>query len=153
MTETNFESILDKSLDEITAPANVPTGPWLVRGVGYSTKMQDDKDNPGNKLEVFSLGYEPVEAGADVDPEAIAKGDWQGKRLWHQRWVRDRNDSYRFKTFLALHGIDTSGRTVREALDSAFKGSVIHANVGLRSYEKDGATVTDNTIKDFAAAA
>lgn len=152
---SDYESILDKSMDEATPPGNVPTGRWLLRGAAVSSKPAEwTNRQSGEKVsgEVISLGYDPHEPGEDVDPQAVEAGDYRGKRIWKRFYIEEgnRNDAYRFKQHLARHGIDTTGRSFGEALKS-FKGALVFGVVGLRTYERNGEQETDNDITEFAA--
>lgn len=153
---SDYESILTKSFDEATPPANVPTGRWLLRGAAVKVTPEatwHNRDKEEVTGDIIALGYDPVEPGEDVDATEVASGEYKGKRIFTRFYLEsgNKNDFYRFKQHLALHGIDLTGRTPADALKD-FRGTQVFAVVGLRSFDnQQGETRVDNNLTNFAA--
>lgn len=150
----DFDSILDRSADEIKEPSRAPNGPWVLRMTGFyirKTPAEDLEDNPDLPLGKVMFYHTPHEPLDGVDPEAVEAGDWRGKRITTTRSVKEVGDDYKVLQLVKLHGVDTEGRTLREALN-ACKGRFIRGTVSQYSYDRrdTGETVTQNQIGNFA---
>lgn len=142
----DFESILDRSLDEVTEPKLYPTGTWRVRCVGVSAKKSEDG------ADQFQLAFIGVAPEQDVDEDelaAIPEGALDGQKIWVRRTIESNADAYNFKRMLEAFGVDTKGLSGKEAVQS-MKGREALGYVGLRTYtDSQGEAREDNTLKQF----
>lgn len=144
----NYEDILTTSWDEIPEPQNLPTGSWVLKGLGATFRRASEE----GKSDQVSFLYEAVEPLDDVDADALealgANYDYAANKLSAQFFVQGRADWDKVRKHLAKHGVDTEGLNIQESL-KAFRGKRIAGYVGTRSYTKDGEQVTINDIKKF----
>lgn len=150
----NFEDSMQLTAEDIHEPDLYPDGPWTIRNIGFSTSDVENRDGEPQKL--INLRYEGFEPGPEVDPELVEAGGYEGRTLWVRRYIsmpaaKAKVDGTlaRFVNFVAMHGVDTSGRNVEE-MCKALKGTLLGATIGQRSYtNREGDTVNDNTATDF----
>lgn len=150
----DFDSILDRSAEEIHEPARAPNGPWVVRCVGYfirKTPKEDLADNPDQPLGSVIFYHTPHEPLDGVDPEAVEAGAWRGRRIQTKRNIKEVGDDAKIKALVELHGISPEGRTLRQMLD-ACKGRLVRASVSMYSYDRrdTGETVFVDQLSNFA---
>ena len=145
----NFEELLSKNATEVKPDAPLPTGTWKLKGIGATKSAGTETQKPS-----ISFGYTPVAPQDDVDPAEVADEAWMGRRLWKRFTVESEGDVANVVKHAAKHGIDLVGKSVGDVLESFGKVKpVIFAAVGIRNWtNKDGEIVTENTLKDFAAA-
>lgn len=145
MPNGDFESILDRSMDEVTEPKLYPTGTWRLRAVATSVKKDD------NDRDVVMIALVGVEPQDDVDPDelAAAGGDFDGQRIWLRRTLETKADVFNLKRLIEQFGVETAGKSLREGIDEV-KGHEVMGYVGIRSYQSQGETKIDNTVKQFA---
>lgn len=143
-----MEAILSTSLDTVKEPSLVPTGTWLVRGKGWSSKQVEGNDGPQVK---FVFGFDPYQPQSNVDATDVEKAEFKGATLWYQMFIAP-HEVYKVKQFAERLGIDTTGRDVKTALAAGFKGSMTLAEVGIGTQEnkKTGEIKTVNTLSKFA---
>lgn len=141
----DFESILNRSMDEVQEPGLYPTGTWLVRNVGGLVR-RDDKGR-----EIVILTYVAVEPQDDVDPDelAAAGNSFEGNKLWYRRIIETNDDAFKLKKFIAMHGVEIKGKSYEEGIRE-LRGREIFAYVGTRTYERQGDMVVENTLMQFA---
>lgn len=150
----DFESSLDESLDTVTEPGLYPDGTWLLKGVAWMHRVVDSKFNDSGRQDLYTLIYSAIEPSEDVDSEAVEQGDYEGRRIFAPFYVGEPRDKLRLKNHLEMSGIDTSGRTFKEALDAGFRGSLVYGMLGRKTREnREGELIVENTVKDFARAA
>jgi hypothetical protein len=146
MPNGDFESLLDRSADEITEPKNYPVGTWRVRAV---SNVSFKKDNNDRDVAMFAIvGVEPQE---DVDPDALdeAGDDYEGVRLFVRRTLETKSDFFQLKKLLETFGVDTKGKTLKEA-GGDVKGNEALAYIGERTYTKDNELHVINEAKQFS---
>lgn len=149
----DFDSILDRSADEIKEPSRAPSGRWTVRCAGTyvrKTPEADLEENPELPKGKVIFYHTPDTPHDGVDPEAVERGDWRGKRIQTMRNVREESDFANILKFVRMHGVDTDGRSVKECL-AAVKGRLIDATMSVNTYTRksDGETVVDNQLGNF----
>lgn len=150
----DFDSYLEKSAETIRPPERSPTGRWVLRNVGTflrKTKREDLENNPDlplGRVEFIFTPHEPLEG---VDPDLVEEGKWRGKRITVRRNIKDPGDDYKVLNLAAMHGIDLSGRNLKQVIE-ACKGRFVEGTVGVYSYtRKDtGEEVVENNIQNFA---
>ena len=142
---SDYDTSVDRAADEVTEPKLYPVGTWRLRCVGTFFKKDDDDHDVVNFIYV---GKEP---GEDVDPGELeeAGDDYDGNRLFKRFTIETKRDQFDLKKHIEMHGVETAGRSLREAAKEA-RGCEIAGYIGMRSYEtRDGQTKTDNTVKSF----
>lgn len=152
----SFEDALNRSTDNIKEPAKAPSGPWILRMTGFylrPTPKEDldaDPDLPLGKVLFYHTPHEPLDG---VDPEAVERGDWKGKRIISTRVIKEEGDDFKVLKLAAMHGINTEGRTLKQVLE-ACKGRFVRGTVSIYSYvsKQSGETVVENQISNFAPA-
>ncbi len=143
---SDFESLLNKKVEDTVPPPIFPTGTYRLRAVGMKAKP-----SKGDANEYISCVYVPVEPLDDVDADRIAdisEEDFEGARFFHRQWLGDRRDEFALKVFLEKHGVDMSGRTYSEVL-TGISGAEVLAYVE-EAVGKDGETPINN-VGQFAA--
>lgn len=153
--DDSYEDIMAATAEDISEPELYPEGPWTIQNVGFSaTDVEDDQRGEQKLINLRYTGFEP---GESVDPELALKGGFEGRTLWVRRYIskplaRGAKDGTlaRFVKFVRMHGVDTEGLNV-DQMCKALKGAMARATIGTRTYEKDGETIRDNTVSDFAA--
>ena len=149
MALDDYESILDASWDEIPTDKLLPVGSYRLRGQNLSIM----KARSADQNDVFLFVYTVREALDDVDQdelEALGDYDLESKKIFQKFWVDTGADFDAVRKHLKKHGIDTTGRSIKETAE-AFKGTEVIAYLGVKTYEnKVGDTVQDNEPSQFA---
>lgn len=149
MTETSYEDILNRSVEDLPEAKFLPSGSWVLKasnGAKFTPPKSED-DVP-----VVLFVYEPIEPMDDVDDDAIEElgedYDLANNPLFFRIRIQRESDWKRVIDHVKLHGVDPEGLTVKEAM-AAVKGARIIGAVTLRSYT-DKATQTLKTVNDVA---
>lgn len=147
----NYADILNRSWDSIPTPKLLPTGSYLLKGKNVA--MFPPKE-AGQAIRV-AFFYEPREAMDDVsEAELSALGEdyaLSENDIVKQFFINRNKDWDAVRRHLALHGIDTEGKTQKETFD-AFKNTEVIAYVGTKTFVNgSGQQVTDNEPTSFAA--
>lgn len=142
------ESVLDTVMSEVPAPKPVATGTWKLKA--QNAKFMEAS---GEKPDIVVVKYVPAEPGEDVDQDELADGSWKGAPLWQRFRIEGPRDLYSLTRFFEKHGIDMSGRRLRDAIAIFNKAKPeIFAQVGIRTYQNDlGEDVLQNTLSGFTA--
>lgn len=149
MSDETYESLLDRSWDEIPEVKALPVGSYRLRGRNASYKAGDGDKNP-----FFLFVYEVREPMDDVDEDALADlgpdYDVQENRVFHRIWVETGADMDGVRKHLAKHNVPLGG-TIKDSL-KAFKGTEVIAYLDQRVFENSaGETVTENNAKSFSS--
>lgn len=156
----DFDSILERSADEIQPPAKAPSGPWILRCTGTyirKTSREDREANPEapiGQVMFYHTPYEPLEG---VDPELVEAGDWRGKKIVTKRNIKEPGDDFKALELARQHGVDTTGRSLKEVL-TLCKGRMVQGTVSVYTYTRNKGkaneeTVVENQIGNFAPVA
>lgn len=160
---SDFTSILDMTVENIQPPANVPVGRWLLRGMSYNNRditYEDKKTGEPIKATVLSFKFEPLEPGAGVDLAQVEKSEHEGKFIYHTVFIPYKSNGqpdYRrargLQEFMEVVGLDQTGQTFREVLDT-FKGKTVSAEVAVvtKTDKRDNRQYLDNELKDLQPA-
>lgn len=154
----DFESILERSADEIKEPGRPPTGPWVLRCVGtllQKTSAEDLEADPSRPLGTVIFVHTPFEPLDGVDPDAVEEGSWRGAKIFTRRNIKGPGDDYNVLQLAKLHGVDTTGRSLKEVLE-ATRGRMVQGTVGLdKPYTSKvtGEQVINSKISNFVAVA
>lgn len=147
----DYEDILNRSWDDIPEPQLLPDGNWRLklRNATYQEAKSADKSP------VVLFVYTPVEPLDDVDADRLeelgAEYDFTLNRLFQRFYVENGRDWATVKRHVAKHGVDTTGRSIKESLE-VLKGSTIIGFLAATTYTNAaGEQVRDNEIKNFAA--
>jgi hypothetical protein len=146
--ETDFEDLLDKSFDDIAEPPLVPTGGWIIQGIGNNYKPASE----GEAAKV-NLGFTLVRPTDDVDPEKLAEvGDeWKGMRFWKRYTMEGPQDRWAITRDLRTLGVEGSA-SLKEMLRNGklIKGRQAVGVVGVNSYTRaNGDRVTESRINSI----
>lgn len=151
----NYEDILNRSVDELPEPKNLPAGSWVLKAQG-AARFVPAKDE-GQKSQVMFF-YEPIEPMDDVDDDDLAAlgddYDYANNTLVYKIWIERDTDWSRVVNHIKLHGVDTDGLTVKEAM-AAVKSARIIGGVKLRTYtdKQSGELKVVNDVTTFAEVA
>jgi hypothetical protein len=145
----NYADILTRSWDDIPTPKVLPVGTWLLRGKNVALFPPKEE---GQSLRV-AFFYQAKEPMADVKQEELdTLGEdyaYSENDIVKQFFVNRNKDWDGIRRHLALHGIDTAGKSQKETFD-AFKGAEVLAFLGTRTYTNGaGQSVTDNDPTSF----
>lgn len=146
----DYESILDRSWDELPESKILPVGFWRLRGMNaVFQKPRSENQNPS-----ILFVYSATEPSDDVDADALEElgegYDWTQNRVYARFWIETAKDWDAVRKHLIKHGCDLTGRNVRDTLKNDFKGREIMSYLDVRSYEDSvGETVWDNDPKQF----
>lgn len=133
----DFTSLLNKSMDDVEAPALLPEGSYVMTITGYRTGESQQKKTPYVE---FDLKIQA--ANEDVNQEELAKvKNLQDKTLKTQFYLSE-DSLFRLKDFLSKAGHDISGKSFAEVL-SEIAGSQV---VGIVSHRVN----PNNTEQVFA---
>jgi len=110
-----FNAILNRNLDEVQAPRALPVGTYDF-SMTLKVKAPKSDDDDGYVQGIFT----PIRAHDDVTPTDLETyGDLEEGRVFQRFWMRDKKDEWRMKQLLSMAGVETSGRTLTEAIQSA----------------------------------
>lgn len=110
-----FSNILNRSLDEVTAPTPLPVGTYDF-AMTLKVKAPKTEDDDGFIQGIFA----PQRAHDDVSPEELEQyGELEGARVFKRFWMRDKRDEWTMKQLLSLAGVETNGRTLLDAIQAA----------------------------------
>lgn len=147
----NYADILNRSWDEIPEPKVLPNGTWLLRGnnVGYFPAKEEGKST---RVAFF---YTPKEAMDDVDEAELDQlgpdYDLADSDVVKQFFINRSKDWDAVRKHLALHGIDTTGKSQVETFKE-FNGTEVLSYLGTKTYtDSSGKTVEQNDPTQFAA--
>lgn len=148
---TDYTEILSRSWDDIPEPKTLPVGSWRLRGRNAAFLPAKGEASP--RVLFFYEAQEPMD---DVDTVALdtlgADYDLAENDIVATFWVQRSKDWDAVRKHLALHGIETSGKSQKETFD-AFKGSEVIAYLNEKSYTNDqGVTSVSNVPSNFAKA-
>lgn len=120
---TNFASILDESPDEVKAPAALPIGTYI--GVVQAPIRVDKSAKKGTEFTEFTIRL--IEAGEDVDQEALAEIGGLEDRTVKATFYHTEDSIYRLDQFHQDCGIDLKIPASRRARNE----ECINCNVGV----------------------
>ncbi len=148
----DYESILDRSWDDLPTSKTLPVGFWRLRAENAVFMKSRDED----KSDAVLFVYSPKEPHDDVDEDALLElgpeYDYTQNRIFAKFWVETGKDWDQVRTHLIKHGCDLTGRNVRETLKEDFKGREINAYLDVKTYQDSvGEDVFDNDPKNFQA--
>lgn len=150
MTQEKYEDILNRSWDDIPEPKLLPEGSWLLRGknVAFFPPQEEGKSA---RVAFF---YEAVEPMDDVKQESLdALGEdyaYSENDIVKQFFINRNRDWDAVRKHLALHGVDTQGKSQADSF-KAFKGTEVIAWLGTKTFTTQaGETKTDNDPSNFA---
>jgi hypothetical protein len=146
-----YSDILNRSWDDIPEPKLLPVGSWLLRGknVAYFPAAEEGKSA---RVAFFYEAKEPMD---DVDAGELRElGDdyaYSENDIVKQFFINRNKDWDAVRKHLALHGIDSEGKSQAETF-KAFGGTEVVSYLSTKTYvRQDGTTVTDNDPTTFAA--
>ena len=117
----DFNSILNKKVNEVEAPAQLPVGSYLMTPVSYQFGTSQKQQTPFIK---FELGV--ISAGEDVDPEALSKvKNLQEKKVNTTFYITE-DSLFRIKDFLEKCGVDVSGEQTLNELIPTVIGTQVY---------------------------
>lgn len=143
----NFSSILNRQLDEVKRPPNVPVGTYRVK----VTKVPEVAETADGNWQTISFRLALLEALENVDTEALEQfgglGANPAANVRHQFMFNIKDDtaeatanndrtSFRLKTFLIDHLRLSEGGTLNEAMAAA-PGNECLATVQWRTDKND----------------
>ena len=116
----DFNSILNKKVNEVEAPVQLPVGSYLLSVVGYKFGTSSKQQTPYVQFE-FGVSS----AGEDVDQEQLSKvKNLQERRLTANFYITE-DSLFRIKDFLEKCGLDVSGeQTLNEMIPTCVGASV-----------------------------
>jgi hypothetical protein len=144
--DTDFEDLLDKSFDEVEEPPLVPTGPWIIQGIGNSYK-----DGSEGEPAKGNLGFTLVKPTDEVDPDKLAEvgEEWKGQRFWKRYTFEGPQDRWAVVQDLRALGVEGSA-TVKEMLKNGklIKGRQAIGIVQIDNFtRRSGEKVVQSAIK------
>lgn len=147
MSETSYEDILNRSVDELPEPKLLPAGSWVLKATGGARYVAARDENSKAQVRFF---YEPVEPLSDVDDDQLeelgADYDYGNNILSFSVWIERETDWRKVVDHVKKHGVDTEGLTVKEAM-AAVKSARIVGAVTQRQY-LDKNTQEQRTVND-----
>lgn len=151
MTATeNYGDILNRSFDDIPESRNAPDGSWLLRGRNAAYMAGKGEDSKGSKVLFF---YELKEPMTDVDEEslkALEGYDISEIDVSATFWADKNKDWDKIRKHLELHGVNTKGVPITEAL-KGFTGTETIGYVTTRTFTNAaGQVVEQNVASQFA---
>lgn len=118
----NFEDILNRSVDDIKPPPNLPEGTYLCVVQGMPEQVESRlKKTPGLRFKL-----QIVQPAEDVDRDQLAafEGGVNGKVLNHDLWVTD-NSLFMLKEFVDHCGALEEGQSLGACIDNVPNSSVM----------------------------
>ena len=116
----DFTTLLNKSIDDVEAPALLPQGSYMMTITGYSTGESQQKKTPYVEFNLKILA-----ANEDVDQEELAKvNNLQDKTLKTQFYLSE-DSLYRLKDFLSKAGLEIAGKSFSEVLSEIAGAQII----------------------------
>src|SRR5690606_4101030 len=110
----DYDDILNRSWDDIPIPQVLPLGSYLLRNRNVTYKPATDTASA--RVLFFYNVREPMD---DVDADALAElgedYDLSTNQVVASFFVESARDWDTVRNHLALHGVDLSGKTIREA--------------------------------------
>lgn len=148
----DFDSILNRSADQIKEPERCPSGRWRLRCTGtfmQATKKEDRENNPDlpiGKVTFYHTPHEPLEG---VDPESVEEGHWRGRKIRTSRNIKELGDDAKIRALAEMHGVDPDGKTLKQMLE-ATKNRFVDGTVSVYSYtNRDKDVVIENQVGNF----
>lgn len=145
----DYEDIMTESWDDIPTDKLLPVGSYRLR----CTNVSYVKAKAVDANDAFLFIYSVVSSEADVDQDELdLLGDYDltEKKVFFRAWVESAADFDAVRKHMKKHGIDPSGRTVKETIDE-LKGTEVIAYLDLRTFTNNlGETVQENSPKQFA---
>ncbi len=120
-TAPNFSELADKPLDDVERSKPMPVGSYLcvVKGL-----PRDDKSTK-KQTPYFEFTLQPIQAYEDVDTDQLEDmGGLEGKTI-KATYYRTEDAMWRLKKFFEDCGIDTAGKTARQAVEETVNKQVI----------------------------
>lgn len=121
MADPDFEEILSQDMGDVEAPKPLPAGEYTFSIESYETGRSSQKKTP-----YVRFFCSPVEAGEDVDVEALETvNDWRNKKLRTTFYLTE-NSTFRLRRFFEeVLGMPVEGRQIRELVPEALKQQFI----------------------------
>lgn len=108
----DFSSILNKKVNEVEAPVQLPVGSYLLQVLQYTFGTSQKQQTPYIKFE-----FGVVSANEDVDPEQLAKVKNLQERRLNATFYITEDSLFRIKDFCEKCGLDVSGdQTLNEMI-------------------------------------
>jgi hypothetical protein len=122
----SFNDILNKPAAEIEAPKPHPAGTYLaiIDGPGEFTKMGKDQ------TDVLKVKFKLMQAGPDVDAEALAAAESLGKTITANYFLTDAA-IYRLKEMMEHAGLELGTKSVGQLIPE-LPGQQINIVIGHR---------------------
>lgn len=146
----NYQDILKRSWDDIPEPKLLPTGSWLLKGKNVAV-FPPREEGQAMRVGFFYEAKEPMD---DVSADELASlgsdYSYAENDIVKQFFINRNKDWDSVRKHLALHGIETEGKTQDETF-KAFKNSEVVAYLGTKTFTTgQGETKTDNDPTSFA---
>lgn len=146
-----YEDLLNRSWDDIPEPKLLPAGSWLLRGKNVAMFPPSEEGKPA-RLAFFYNAKEPMDDVSQAELDALGEDySFAENDIVKQFFINRNKDWDAVRKHLALHGIDTAGKSQADTF-KAFGGTEVIAYLGTRTYTNgQGQTVIDNDASSFAA--
>lgn len=140
----DFDSMLNVDLDSVQRPKPLPQGNFKWKVLDYDFGESSNKGTPYVR---YDLQF--AEAGEDVDEDLLEEVPNYQQKTMSEYFYLSETTMWRLKDFLQAAGVETQGRTIKEALDDAI-GAEVWAFIRVRSAQNSDAQF--NEISNFAEA-
>lgn len=145
---TNFEDILNSSLETVEKPRPLPAGTYI----GFLEGLPNIDRVGQNKTLMARFRFKITAPGEDIDMDELPPGGCQGKTLFYTLWLQGddkERTAWEVKRFFTeMMGMDTANKSVSQLLNET-TGRQLVANVVLRSTKSDTPELV-NDIRSFA---
>lgn len=148
----DFDSILDRSAEEVKEPGRAPSGPWVLKCTKvffFKTKKEDLEADPSKPLGSVTFIHTPHDPQEGVDPDLVESGEWRGKKIRTKRNIKENTDDAQLVKLAEMHGVSREGRTTKQMLEACVD-RFVRGSVSVYSYtNRDGELVVENQIGNF----
>lgn len=144
MSDTNFNELLAKPVDDAKRPPAMPAGTFF----GNITKYEFDKSNSEKKTPLVRFFVQLTHAHESIPAEDLDGIDVT-KRTMRREYYLTPDADWRLAEMLKTLGIDTAGRSFGETIPEA-QGKAVQVEVTRELNKKKPTDPPFNNISDMA---
>lgn len=140
----DFNSLLEKSADEVPVPKSAPPGTYKCRVGEYETGTSSKKGTP-----FLQFSFHPLEPMEDVDTESLADVDLESMTFRDEFYLTEKA-LYRLVRFAQSCGVKTEGRQLNEIVEE-LSGAEVLVSVSQDPSDREGDDRFFNNVSGYAA--